>query len=187
MREAGSPSHANANAQCAVPGLARDVQAARIRTAGPAMFWPRSSGITGLAVPGSVRPVGGGRHGQKRATLMRTTVTHATGHAWLRLVWRSAPAAEHSQQPAAAAAIRSPRRARRNQQSCTARRWDFPTIAGRMVGRRRGSPAGCRQTPRWRRTVLASPDAPPRRRAAWWARRPSEWHRRKSSRLLPAN
>ena len=46
----------------------------------------------------------------------------------------AAPAAQHSQQPAAAAALRSPRRARRSHGPCPARRRGFPTSAARMAG-----------------------------------------------------
>ena len=59
-----------------VPGLAGEFQSARISTAGPAVLRPRSSGMTELAVPGSLaaRSADRDRRAQERAGLVRPTV-----------------------------------------------------------------------------------------------------------------
>ena len=129
------------------------------------MLRPRASDMTGLAVPGSLaaRSADRGRHAQKPAAMMRTTMTRATGHARLRLAWRFG-AGGGAFATACSCQQRCGRRGGRAEAtgSCPARRRGFPTIAARTAGRRRGTPPGCRQTPRWRGTAPASPDAPAR-------------------------
>ena len=126
------------------------------------MLRPRASDMTGLAVPGSLaaRSADWGRHERKHAAPLRTPATQVTLRARLRPAWRAVPAPQHPQQREAAAAMRAPRQLRQSQGPCPARCWGFPTIAGRMAGRRRGTPPGCRRTPRWRGTAAATPDAP---------------------------
>ena len=125
------------------------------------MLRPRASDMTGLAVPDSLaaRLTERGRHGQKPVAPKRPTMTQVTSHARLRLAWPAAPARQHSQPPEAATAMRSPRRrVRRIWPPCPARCWDFPTIAARTAGRRRGTSPGCRA--RWRGSSPAMPARP---------------------------
>jgi hypothetical protein len=126
------------------------------------MLRPRASDMTVLAVPGSLaaRSADKGRLVRKSAAPMRPAMTQATLYARLRLASHSAPAAEHSQQPAAPAATRRVRRSHGT--PCPARRRGFPTIPARAAGRPRGTHPGCRQTPRWRETAPATPYVPAR-------------------------
>jgi hypothetical protein len=143
------------------------------------MVWPRSSGMKGLAVPGSVprqreaRSADRCRDVQNPAVMTQAPLPQATGHVRLRQPPCSVPAAEEPRQPAAPAAMRLRwlRGSLRPSRSSRAQCRGFPTIAVRTAGLRRGTRRGCRQTPRWYGTTPASPDVPARCRAGGTSRR----------------